>query len=232
MIDNVANTNYKTSNGPTPSKKPRKQNLSALMSPSKEAATYPNGNSSFVPRESQVKVLKLGSSPTPVSSSTFTSPINLPIYVKRELIYPPERREQKTVLPIPNSTTITSVMYSVPSTLANSNMNVPKQGDSSISNGQSETNPKNHHSSSPVTSKSTSLDTTPENMPSDSTLMSKTYYSDHSSVYTTSALTREIKSLSQSRINSNSNQLVVPQQTDELRTQICAGTVPNPPDLF
>lgn len=169
VIDNVANTNYKTSNGPTPSKKPRKQNLAALTSPSKEAMVYSNGNNS-TPQDSKVKVLKLETSPTPVSSNAFTSPINLPIYVKRELIYPPERREQKTILPIPNSTTITSVMFSAPSTLSSSNMSVSKQADTnfSTSNGQTGTNSNNHYVPNQSPSPIAPLDITAENLPSKS----------------------------------------------------------------
>lgn len=120
----MANTSYKTSNGPTPSKKPRKQNLAALTSPTKDALIFSNGhnstdksnhvqstvanshannnNSTFMAQSPQMNAVKLESPttttsplPNPSPSTGFTNPpINLPIYVKRELVYPPERREQ------------------------------------------------------------------------------------------------------------------------------------------
>lgn len=146
MIDNVANTNYKTSNGPTPSKKPRKQNLAALTSPTKDTLIFSNGNNSNSAQSSSNNLygnnnnsfgnsIKSDSSPTATQPNVFANPTNLPIYVKRELVYPPEKRELKTTLPMPNSTSISGV-YPVPPTNSTVSQAKIMSPTTSMSNGQ------------------------------------------------------------------------------------------------
>ncbi|KAI6177061.1 hypothetical protein M3Y97_00866400 [Aphelenchoides bicaudatus] len=143
VIDNVANTSYKSSNGPTQSKKPRKQNLAALTSPTKDTLIFTNGSSTSSPlstsslnnntfngQDSQPVAIKveIPSPPTTyvakqpsatfvTQNKDFTTPTHLPIYVKRELVCPPEKRENTTVV-ASNSGSIPAI-YSVQSSSGN-----------------------------------------------------------------------------------------------------------------